>query len=377
MSQFFVFDHEKYRFQGQIYLVGGPVRDHLLSLEAHDRDWLVVGSTPEQMKAAGFVQVGKDFPVFLHPQTKEEYALARTERKSGQGYQGFVCHASPEVTLEEDLIRRDFTINAMAIDEAGELHDPYGGRRDLEARVLRHVSPAFAEDPLRVLRGARFLARLAYLGFTLADETRALMTDLVRSGELEHLSAERVWSETERALAAVSPEQYFHTLQQVGALDVWFAELAACPVAKPLPEYLADKPNRALYRWAFLLQELDTEQIETLSARLKLPKRYLDFARLHRRHRALLNREPPEDAEACLAFLEASGAFKQGGMFEDWLQIWSPQQEAQRDWWRRLADQLAEVTAKMFVQQGLKGAAIGAAIRAQRLALTAQALTAR
>ena len=171
------------------YRVGGAVRDRLLGLPGGDRDWVVVGSTPEQMVLAGFLPVGKDFPVFLHPVTKEEHALARTERKTAPGYRGFTFHADASVTLEEDLARRDFTINAIAEDDEGVLTDPFGGRADIEARVLRHVSPAFAEDPVRILRAARFLARFAPLGFTVAPETLALMRDMVVAGEVDHPSA--------------------------------------------------------------------------------------------------------------------------------------------------------------------------------------------
>ncbi len=209
------------------YLVGGAVRDQLLGLPVKDRDHLVVGASVAQMKAAGFRQVGKSFPVFLHPDSGEEYALARTERKSGVGYGGFDFDAAPTVTLEEDLVRRDLTINAMAMDEAGELHDPHHGLADLNARILRHVSPAFVEDPLRVLRIARFSARFHALGFTIAEETLALMSQLSASGELTHLTAERVWQETERALGENSPEQYFEVLARCGALAVLFPELDA------------------------------------------------------------------------------------------------------------------------------------------------------
>ncbi|MFP5306355.1 MAG: multifunctional CCA tRNA nucleotidyl transferase/2'3'-cyclic phosphodiesterase/2'nucleotidase/phosphatase, partial [Gammaproteobacteria bacterium] len=182
------------------YLVGGAVRDRLLGLTVTERDWVVVGATPDEMIAAGYKPVGRDFPVFLHPQTGEEHALARTERKSGHGYRGFVCDAGPGVSLEDDLRRRDLTVNAIAEDEHGGIVDPYGGRRDLEARVLRHVSEAFVEDPLRVLRVARFHARFAPLGFTVADETLALMRSIVDSGEIDHLVPERVWKEMSRAL---------------------------------------------------------------------------------------------------------------------------------------------------------------------------------
>lgn len=209
----------------QIYKVGGAVRDRLLGRPVSDIDWVVVGASAEAMQARGFRPVGADFPVFLHPDSGEEYALARTERKSGQGYGGFTFHASPDVTLEEDLIRRDLTINAMAEDDQGHITDPYGGQRDLEARLLRHVSPAFAEDPLRVLRVARFYARLQAFGFQVAPETMAFMQQISASGELLHLTAERIWQETARALAGPNPEAYFNLLQQCGALAVLMPEL--------------------------------------------------------------------------------------------------------------------------------------------------------
>ncbi|GAA4899921.1 multifunctional CCA addition/repair protein [Ferrimonas pelagia] len=218
----------------KIYLVGGAVRDALLGLPIKDRDHLVVGASITQMQQQGFRQVGKSFPVFLHPDSGEEYALARTERKTGYGYGGFDFDAAPTVTLEQDLIRRDLTINAMARDSEGQLHDPHGGMADLNARILRHVSPAFVEDPLRVLRVARFAARFHHLGFTVAAQTLRLMQQLSDSGELAHLSAERVWQETERALAEPNPEIYFELLHQCGALAVLFPELAALQgVAQP------------------------------------------------------------------------------------------------------------------------------------------------
>ena len=209
------------------FLVGGAVRDSLLDRPVHERDWVVVGSDPETMLANGFRPVGKDFPVFLHPQTQEEYALARTERKSGRGYHGFAFHAAADVTLEEDLQRRDFTVNAIARDDDGTLIDPYGGADDLKARVLRHVSPAFVEDPLRVLRAARFMAELAPWSFHVADETLAVMRSITDSGELDTLAAERLWQETRRALLSPAPQRYFETLRACGALAVLFPEIEA------------------------------------------------------------------------------------------------------------------------------------------------------
>ncbi|KHS82238.1 MULTISPECIES: multifunctional CCA addition/repair protein [Pectobacterium] len=209
----------------KIYLVGGAVRDSLLGLPVTEKDWVVVGATPENLLAQGYQQVGKDFPVFLHPVSRDEYALARTERKSGKGYTGFVCHAAPDVTLEQDLLRRDLTINAIARTERGDLIDPYHGRRDLENRLLRHVSDAFSEDPLRVLRVARFAARFAHLGFQIAEETMALMQKMAHEGELAYLTPERVWKETEKALGTSSPDVYFQVLRDCGALAVLFPEI--------------------------------------------------------------------------------------------------------------------------------------------------------
>ncbi|QJT82735.1 multifunctional CCA addition/repair protein [Kosakonia sp. MUSA4] len=209
------------------YLVGGAVRDSLLGLPVKDRDWVVVGATPEEMLNAGYQQVGRDFPVFLHPQSREEYALARTERKSGSGYTGFIVHAAPDVSLEQDLLRRDLTVNALAQDENGHIVDPFNGQHDLRNRILRHVSPAFSEDPLRVLRVARFAARYAHLSFRIADETMSLMRAMTDAGELAHLTTERVWKETENALHARNPQVYFQVLRDCGALKVLFPEIDA------------------------------------------------------------------------------------------------------------------------------------------------------
>ena len=221
----------------QVYLVGGAVRDHLLGHPYHEKDYVVVGATPEQLLAQGFQPVGKDFPVFLHPETKDEYALARTERKSGHGYHGFEFHTDPSVTLEQDLIRRDLTINAMAMDNDGNVYDPYGGQQDLCNKVLRHVSDAFVEDPLRVLRIARFAARYHALGFVVAPETLLLMQELAESGELDALTPERVWKETSRALMEAHADVYFETLRACGALKVLFPELDALFGIPQRPEY--------------------------------------------------------------------------------------------------------------------------------------------
>lgn len=219
----------------QTYLVGGAVRDKLLNLPVYDNDWVVVGSTAEHMLSLGFHTVGKDFPVFLHPKTKEEHALARTERKTKAGYTGFDCFFSKDVTLEQDLMRRDLTINAIAMDSEGHIIDPYHGQQDIQDRILRHVSQAFVEDPLRVLRVARFAAKLAHLGFTVAEETMALMQDITASGELEHLTAERVWQEWHKSLLTKSPEAFLSVLRECGALKVVLPELD-CLFGVPQPE---------------------------------------------------------------------------------------------------------------------------------------------
>ncbi len=219
----------------QRYLVGGAVRDQLLNIRVYDRDWVVVGSTPEELLSKGYTAVGKDFPVFLHPVSKEEHALARTERKTGSGYTGFECYFAADVTLEEDLLRRDLTINAMAQDPEGNIVDPFNGQRDLKDRILRHVSDAFTEDPLRVLRVARFAAKLHHLGFNVADETIELMREIAQSGELEHLTAERVWQEWQKSLATHDPQIFISVLQQCDALKVVLPELDAL-FGVPQPE---------------------------------------------------------------------------------------------------------------------------------------------
>ena len=219
----------------ETYLVGGAVRDKLLGLPVKERDWAVIGETPESMVRQGYRPVGKDFPVFLHPQSHEEYALARTEKKTAPGYKGFTVHASPDVTLEQDLIRRDLTINAMAMTPEERLIDPYGGQADLERRIFRHISPAFAEDPVRILRVARFAARYGHLGFTLAEETRVLMQSMVTAGEVDHLVPERVWAELSKALNEKSPSAFFYTLKDCTALDKIFPEIQAL-FGVPQPE---------------------------------------------------------------------------------------------------------------------------------------------
>ena len=287
------------------YVVGGAVRDELLGLPVKDRDYVVVGSTPEEMVRQGFKPVGKDFPVFLHPATHEEYALARTERKSGRGYKGFKVHASPEVTLEEDLKRRDLTVNAMARAEDGTLIDPFGGKQDLENGVLRHVSDAFAEDPVRILRVARFAARF---GFKVADETLKLMKEMVDSGEADYLVPERVWREFARGLAEPHPEVMFEVLERSGFLGKAFPELKSWP-----KRFAGSVP----VRFAVLTWPLSESQIEALSERLRAPNEVRELALTASRNKAALSGSTPEKL---LGLLKGADAFRRPERFDELLE---------------------------------------------------------
>ncbi len=286
------------------YIVGGAVRDELLGISVADRDWVVVGATPEEMAAAGFQPVGKDFPVFLHPGTREEYALARTERKSGRGYKGFSVYTAPDVTLEQDLARRDLTINAMARDEAGGLVDPFGGERDLREGVLRHVSEAFAEDPVRILRVARFAARYA---FRIADGTLALMRRMVEAGEVEHLVAERVWQEFAKGLAEPHPERMFAALEHCGALARLFPELR-------IDEQALARAGRAGAplgaRFAALAWAAGESAMRALCDRLRVPNEERELALCACRCKALILAAHAADPAALLRLLKCADAFR-------------------------------------------------------------------
>ena len=361
----------------QIYRVGGAVRDELLGLPVQDRDFVVVGATSEMMRERGFVPVGKDFPVFLHPETHEEYALARTERKSAPGYTGFVVHAAPEVTLEDDLRRRDLTINAMARDAQGRLIDPYGGQADLDARVLRHVSPAFAEDPVRILRVARFAARFA--DFSVADETRALMRAMVDAGEADHLVAERVWQEVSRGLMTDAPMRMFAVLDECGALARCLPEIAArlpgdraalaealgCAVARGLP---------LRSRWALLVDH-DARAAQVASERLRVPVPCRDLA-------LLLAREGDAvaagvgDRERCLAVMERCDVFRRPQRLQDLIDAVACQAgrpPVDRAAWARTVAAARAVDGAAVARATADRAAIPAALRAARLAAMARA----
>ncbi len=348
------------------FLVGGAVRDELLGLTPDERDWVVVGATPEQMLALGFSQVGRDFPVYLHPDTKDEYALARTERKSGHGYGGFEVQAAPDVTLEQDLQRRDLTINAIARDQQGQLIDPYGGQQDLEARCLRHVSDAFVEDPLRVLRAARFAARFHYMGFTIAPDTAALMSQLSHSGELAHLPAERLWQETEKALNTANPEVYIQTLEQCGAIAALYPDWH--PRKQELANLAAATAQaNPVIRFASVLAHQSPDVVEVLCDTLGAPNQYRDLARLAARHGMDCHCRTGEHA---LKLLELTDAWRRPERFTDFLEVCRFTHLLQADEQSKLL-QARETTQTIdtadWVAAGIKGAAIGERVQQERL----------
>ena len=372
----------------QIYKVGGAVRDRLLGRPVTEVDWVVVGATAEALAAQGFRPVGADFPVFLHPETGEEYALARTERKSGRGYGGFTFHAAPDVTLEQDLIRRDLTVNAMAEDDEGHVIDPYGGRADLQARLLRHVSPAFAEDPLRVLRVARFAARYCTLGFQVAPETLLLMQEMVASGELDALTAERLWKEISRALLEERPDVFIRVLHDCGALAVLLPEVVA--------RFAADRPEAGarLYatlrqtaevqaslnvRWACLLLDVPEEQHAAISARLKVPREPAELALLLARHWPTALHARQLTPEAWFELLQGFDVLRRPARFEEFLQACTCAATVRTDkgkpplaLLRQAAEVLRGVEVQPLVAQGFKGAALGEALKQARIDALAQ-----
>lgn len=396
----------------QIYKVGGAVRDRLLGQPVKDIDWLVVGATVEQMLAQGFRPVGDDFPVFLHPQTGEEYALARTERKSGQGYGGFTFFASPDVSIEADLIRRDLTINAMAEDEQGQLYDPYGGQRDLEARQLRHVSPAFAEDPLRVLRVARFAARYAPLGFRVAKDTLALMRKLSESGELQALTAERSWKEISRALMEPRPDVFFQVLRDCGALSKLLPEVDALfgvpQTALHHPEIdtgvhmlmvlqqCAAHAQPLTVRWACLLHDLGKgstpasdwprhiahevrglKLVRAVNTRCKAPKDCQELALLVCEYHTHGHRALELKASTLLELLQSFDIYRRPQRFAEFVAACEMDARGrlgfeQRDYPQatyllNAADAARAVPVQPLLAQGLKGEELGAALKHERL----------
>ena len=396
----------------KIYLVGGAVRDQLLGLPVIERDWVVVGATPTQLLAKQYKQVGRDFPVFLHPKTNEEYALARTERKSGVGYYGFDCVVDNTVTLEEDLARRDLTINAMAIDENGRLIDPYGGQNDITNKILRHVSPAFIEDPVRVLRVARFMARFHHLGFRLAHETRALMYTMVKKGELKYLVAERVWQEWQKSLTEKNPEQFIITLRSCDALRVVLPEfhvlfgvpntyrhhpevdsgihtlmvlIAACKFTpNPVVRFAAlvhdlGKGNTPMGLWPkhHGHEERGVSLVNALCARLRIPNEYKSLAMLSSRWHLIIHRILELGADTIVDTLEQTGAFRRVEGFYDLLLVCQSDfagrgkvegNYQQASLWQQVFAECVKVDAKTVMRQGHVGHAIRQAVHQQRIA---------
>ncbi|MFC3116095.1 multifunctional CCA addition/repair protein [Cellvibrio fontiphilus] len=396
----------------KIYLVGGAVRDKLLKRPVTERDWVVVGSSPEQMQQLGYSPVGKDFPVFLHPQSKEEYALARTERKTGRGYGGFSFYCGAEVSLEEDLIRRDLTINAMAEDEQGNIIDPYNGRRDLDEKILRHVSPAFAEDPVRILRVARFAARYHQLGFKPADETLELMRSMVAMGEVDHLVAERTWKETERALGEPNPEIFIQLLRNCNALERLFPEIDALfgvpQTAIHHPEIdtgihtlmslqqAVKLTGNVCVRFATLVHDLGKATtpkeewprhiaheerslplVKQLCARITAPKEFKELALLTAQWHTHCHRALELKPATVLKVLHATDAFRRPERFEQFLLCCEADARGrtgfenraypQADYFRQCLTVAKAVDIDAVKAQGLSGPAFGEALDKQRM----------
>lgn len=394
------------------YLVGGAVRDKLLGRPVTEQDWVVVGATPEQLQAQGFTPVGKDFPVFLHPQTKEEYALARTERKTGHGYAGFSFYCGEEVTLEEDLIRRDLTINAMAEDEQGNIIDPYRGQSDLQQKILRHVSPAFAEDPVRILRIARFAARYHQYGFHVADETIALMQSMVSNGEVDHLVAERIWKETERALAEPNPEIFIQVLRACHALEKIFPEIDAL---FGVPQTATHHPEvdtgihtlmslqqavkltiNTCIRFATLVHDLgkgttpeeewprhiaheerSLPLVKNLCGRIAAPRDYKELALMVAQWHTHCHRAMELKPATVLKVLQSNDAFRRPERFHQFLVCceadargrtgFENRDYPQADFFRRALNAAQQIDLAPLREQGLTGQAFGDAIARLRL----------
>jgi len=354
----------------QVYLVGGAVRDELLGLPVTERDWVAVGATPLDMERDGFRPVGREFPVFLHPQTCEEYALARQERKTGPGYRGFETQYSPQVTLEEDLLRRDLTINAMARDLDGTLIDPYGGREDLRIRQLRHVSPAFVEDPVRVLRVARFAARFAELGFQVAPETLALMQAMVVNGEVAALVPERVWREMERALNESRPEVFFDTLQDCGALEVVMPELHWQAADRDALRAAVTLSREGNVRFAALAGGSSESAVEALCERLRAPNPYRELALMCARLKDRIEAANTLDDAGLLELLDSADALRRPERFERLLRACAARGGGMltaEELLRAATAVAAEVTLEPEHMAGLRGSGIAAALRRARI----------
>jgi len=401
----------------KIYKVGGAIRDRLLGLAVQDTDWVVVGATPQEMEALGYQRVGQDFPVFLHPQTKEEYALARTERKTAPGYKGFDIDATPNVTLEEDLQRRDLTINAMAETTDGQLVDLYGGADDVRARKLRHVSPAFAEDPVRILRVARFAARFVPIGFQVAEETNTLMRDMVKAGEVDALVPERVWTELARALGEARPSQFFEVLRNCGALAILFPEIDGL-FGVPQPrqhhpeidsgihvlqvlDYAAALSDDVRVRFAALVHDLgkgatpaqewprhiaheekSVALIKTMCQRLRAPNDFRDLAILVARYHTRCHRAAELRPGTLLETLEALDAFRRPERLEQFLIACEADATSrpgletlgypQADIFRNALRAAKSIDAGALVAEGFAGEKLAAELKQRRIAAIAK-----
>lgn len=342
----------------KIYLVGGAVRDALLNRPVHEKDYVVIGATVDDMLAQGFQPVGKAFPVFLHPKTKEEYALARTEKKVGKGYHGFIFHTEPTVTLEEDLIRRDLTINAMAQDEDGTIIDPYHGKQDLEKKILRHVSVAFAEDPVRILRLARFAARFKNLGFAVAPETIELMRTMVNNGEVDALVSERVWKELQSALCEQNPEVFFEVLKSCGALKILFPHLSDLSALQAAVKLTEDP----IIRFSVL-------PLESFK-HYRLPNEYADLAKLVNLYHKACDAASSLSTEELLTLLEKLDLFRRPERLEPFLtacQARSQQSSYPQSDRIRIAFKAASSVNTSEIAEGLSGVEVKKAIHAARI----------
>lgn len=354
----------------KVYLVGGAVRDRLLGEPVHERDFVVVGATPVDLLRQGFRQVGRDFPVFLHPKTHEEYALARTERKTGTGYRGFICDYDPSVTLAEDLARRDLTINAIAQDELGNLIDPYHGMQDLKAKQLRHVSPAFVEDPVRVLRVARFAARFYHLGFRIAEETCRLISQMIASGELLHLVPERVWQEWEKSLETKNPQIFIKTLQKLGALKEIFPELVHDRLSAMLNKLarVSELSTRSHVRFAAFMSDLnDIHRIEQLIQRLRIPRAFQSLVRQAVLHSNLVDALEEGNPENMVQTLEQVDAFRKPERFLELLTVCEKRTIIQEQW-KRVLQACFSVDTKHLIKQGYQGLAMKEKLHQSRVA---------
>lgn len=396
----------------KIYLVGGAVRDKLLGQPIKERDWVVVGATPDEMIKKGFKPVGKEFPIFLHPKTHEEYALARTERKVGKGYKGFTFYTSPEITLEQDLIRRDLTVNAMALSENEELIDPFGGQKDLESKKLRHVSDAFKEDPVRILRVARFAAQFAPLGFSVVNETIVLMREMVQNKEINALVPERVWQETEGALNTPCPTAFFKTLRECGALKILFPEIEQL-YGVPNPSAVHPEIDSGVHtmmvldqsvklngdgmtRFAALLhdlgkgitpmsiwpQHIDHEKagvslVKSLCKRLRAPKDYRDLAIMVCQYHGMAHKIFELRAGSILKLLEKTDAIRRPDRFYQFLSAceadskgrsgYENEDYSQHKFLQTVLEKLKEIPVKPLIEKGLEGNELIERIREKRI----------